>query len=173
MGILKHISKVCQIKAQDVVSGLGDPIKLAERDVYDLKKDLLRIMSLLAEVRGKRIYLLRSIASKKELFERLSDEDMELGVEIARLVQRADHYKQMANQLEVNIENVKSTIAKCENKLIDLRTRTRTAVAIKKVSQQLMHKNLLSMDNIEKICTEVEEEEALATAYNEVTAEMK
>ena len=86
-----------------------------------------------------------------------------------RLFKDAAQQQQLASQLQEKIAQFKSTISRHENELITLRARAKTAVATKKINQQLSQIDSSStIALLERMKNKVEEDEALAQAYDEV-----
>jgi len=199
MSIFKRVFKVTQSEAHAVIDKIEDPIKMTEQGIRDLKKDLQQAMTSLAEVKGMAIRTRRSAEDKKKLaadYERkammllqkmqngeidsaeaerlaaeaLNQKEQNAG-EAVRLAQEAERHEQMANQLQANVNKIKSTITTYENDLITLKARAKTASATKKLNQQIAKIDSSStIAMLEKMRAKVDEDESLAAAYGEMAA---
>ena len=197
MSIFKRIFRVTQAETHALIDKLEDPIKMTEQGIRDLKKDLQQAMSSLAEVKSMAIRTRRDADNKKKLaadYERkammllqkmqggeLDSSDAErlatqalnqkeqLAAEAVQLSQDAERHEQMANQLQANVNKIKSTVTTYENDLITLKARARTAAATKKINQQIARVDSSgTIAMLEKMRSRVEEDESLATAYGEM-----
>ena len=165
MSLFKRVFKITQSEAHAVIDKIEDPIKMTEQGIRDLKKDLQQAMTSLAEVKGMAIRTRRSAEDKKKLAadyerkammllqkmqngeidsaeaERLAAEALnqkeQNAAEAVRVAQEAERHEQMANQLQANVNKIKSTITTYENDLITLKARAKTASATKKLNQQI------------------------------------
>jgi phage shock protein A len=199
MGIFSRIFKVGQAEAHAVLDKFEDPIKMTEQGIRDLKNDLQQAMTSLAEVKGMAIRVRRDADNKKKLAadyerkamlllqkaqngqldageaERLATEALsqkeQNAAEAVRLAQEAERHEQMSNQLQANVNKIKSSITTYENDLITLRARSKTATATKKINQQLSKVDASgTIAMLEKMKAKVEEDESLALAYGEMAA---
>jgi len=199
MSIFKRIFKVTQSETHALIDKLEDPIKMTEQGIRDLKKDLQQAMSSLAEVKSMAIRTRRDGDNKKKLAadyerkamtllqkmqggeldsadaERLATQALnqkeQLAEEAVRLAPEAERHEQMANQLQANVNKIKSTVTTYENDLITLKARARTAAATKKINQQIARVDSSgTIAMLEKMRSRVEEDESLATAYGEMAA---
>ncbi|MEW6265813.1 MAG: PspA/IM30 family protein [Thermodesulfobacteriota bacterium] len=197
MGIFSRIFKIGEAEAHAVIDKMEDPIKMTEQGIRDLKLDLQRAMNSLAEVKSLAIRTRRESENKKALaadYERkammllqkmqtgeLSQADAErlateaLGQkeqnagEALRLAQEAERHEGMANQLQANVNKIKSSVTSYENDLTTLKARAKTAAATKKINQQLSQIDASgTIAMLEKMKTKVEEDETLAQAYGEM-----
>jgi phage shock protein A len=199
MSIFKRIFKVTQSETHALIDKLEDPIKMTEQGIRDLKKDLQQAMTSLAEVKSMAIRTRRDADNKKKLAadyerkamtllqkmqggeldsadaERLATQALnqkeQLAAEAVRLAPEAERHEQMANQLQANVNKIKSTVTTYENDLITLKARARTAAATKKINQQIARVDSSgTIAMLEKMRSRVEEDESLATAYGEMAA---
>lgn len=199
MSIFKRVFKITQSEAHAVIDKIEDPIKMTEQGIRDLKKDLQQAMTSLAEVKGMAIRTRRSAEDKKKLAadyerkammllqkmqngeldsaeaERLAAEALnqkeQNAAEAVRVAQEAERHEQMANQLQANVNKIKSTITTYENDLITLKARAKTASATKKLNQQIAKIDSSStIAMLEKMRAKVDEDESLAAAYGEMAA---
>ncbi len=199
MSIFQRIFKVSQSETHALIDKLEDPIKMTEQGIRDLKKDLQKAMTSLAEVKSMAIRTRRDADNKKKLAadyerkamtllqkmqggeldpadaERLATQALnqkeQHSAEALRLAQEAERHEQMANQLQANVNKIKSTVTTYENDLITLKARARTAAATKKINQQIARVDSSgTIAMLEKMRSRVEEDESLATAYGEMAA---
>jgi phage shock protein A len=197
MSIFKRLFKIGQAEAHSVVDKFEDPIKLTEQGIRDLKKDLQGAMTSLAEVKGIAIRTRKDADGKKKLAadyerkamlllqkmqqgqldapeaERLATEALNLkeqnAQEAVRLAQEAGRHETMADQLQANVNKIKSSITTYENDLITLKVRAKTASSTKKINQQLSKIDSTgTIAMLEKMKAKVEEDESLAVAYGEM-----
>ena len=197
MSIFKRIFRVTQAETHALIDKLEDPIKMTEQGIRDLKKDLQQAMSSLAEVKSMAIRTRRDGDNKKKLAadyerkammllqkmqggeldsadaERLAaqalDQKEQLAAETVQLSQDAERHEQMANQLQANVNKIKSTVTTYENDLLTLKARARTASATKKINQQIARVDSSgTIAMLEKMRSRVEEDESLATAYGDM-----
>ncbi len=200
-GIFQRIFKVGESEAHSIVDKLEDPIKMTEQGIRDLKKDLQGAMTALAQVKATAIRLKKDADDKKKLagdYERkamLLLQKMEGGgidkAEAESLASQAltrkedaiteasgfqANYKsqqQMADQLQAKVQTLKQTISRYETELVTLKARARTASSMRKINQQLSSVDSSStIAMLEKMKNKVEEEEALADAYGDISASM-
>ena len=90
----------------------------------------------------------------------------------AQLAKDAQQQETMANNLQTQVDRLKSTIASHENDLITLRARARTAAATKKINKQLAKvdsSGTLSM--LERMKERVDQDESLAEAYGDIAGQ--
>ena len=197
MSIFARLFKVGQAQAHSMVHKLEDPIQLTEQGIRDLKKDLQGAMQGLAQVKGiairlgqesedarrqaaeyerKAMLLLqRGSAGQIEAAEaeRLATQALTQGEtaseRAAALAKDAEHQNSMVIQLQAKVNQLKSTITMYENELVTLRARAKTAASSKKINQQLANLDSSStIGMLERMKEKVEEDEALAQAYEEV-----
>ncbi len=196
-GIFRRLFKVGQSEAHSAIDKFENPIKMTEQGVRDLKKDLQETMRSLAEVKGVAIRLKREAEDDKKRAadyerkamlllnkmekgemdpaqaERLATESLnrkdEVSQKAVRLMQDWERQDKMANQLQRNVEKLKSTVSSQENDLITLRARAKTAAATKKINQQMAKVDSSgTIAMLEKMKAKVEEDEALAESYGEL-----
>ncbi len=192
-----RVFKIGQAEAHSVIDKFEDPIKLTEQGIRDLRKDLQTAMTSLAEVKAIAIRTRRDADSKRKLaadYERkamlllqsaqngtldmaeaerlateaLAKKEQQAG-EAVRTAHEAERHEQMVNQLQANVNKIKSAVSTYENDLITLKARAKTASSTKKINQQLAQidsSGTLAM--LEKMKAKVEEDETLAIAYGEI-----
>lgn len=199
MSIFKRIFKIGQSHAHDVIDKFEDPIKMTEQGIRDLKTDLSKAMSSLAEVKSIAIRTRKNADSQKKLAadyerkamlllqkmqnnemapdeaERLATEALNkkesTAQEAVRLSQEAERHEQMAANLQANVSKIKSSITTYENDLVTLKARARTAASTKKINQQLAKVDSSgTISMLEKMKAKVEEDESLAVAYGDIVS---
>ena len=197
MSIFQRIFKVTQSETHALIDKLEDPIRMTEQGIRDLKKDLQQAMTSLAEVKSMAIRTRKDSDNKKKLAadyerkammllqkmqngefdpadaERLASQALnqkeQLAAEAVQLSQEAERHEQMSNQLQANVNKIKSTVTTYENDLLTLKARSRTAAATKKINQQIARVDSSgTIAMLEKMRSRVEEDESLATAYGEM-----
>jgi phage shock protein A len=93
----------------------------------------------------------------------------DVGQEALRLSKEVTSQENMANQLQRNVDKLRTTVQRYENDLVTLRARAKTAAATKKLNAQIARVDsdgTIAM--LEKMRSKVEEDESLATAYGEI-----
>ncbi len=199
MSFFKRVFKIGQAEAHAAISKFEDPIKLTEQGIRDLKSDLQKAMSSLAEVKGIAIRTRKEVDGQKKLAadyerkamtllqkmqggsmdaadaERLAAEALskkeQFAKEALRLNTEAERHEKMAATLQGNVNKIKSSITTYENDLITLRARARTAASTKKINQQLSKVDTSgTIAMLEKMKAKVEEDESLAQAYGELAS---
>lgn len=196
-GLFSRIFQLGKSEAHSLVDKIEDPIKMTEQGIRDLKKDLTSSMQGLAQVKGIVIRMRNDSGNKKKLAadyeskamallqkgqsgsldaaeaERLATEALgrkeTAAQEVVRLSQELIAQEGMSNQLQRNVEKLRTTIQRYENDLITLRARAKTAAATKKLNAQIAQVDsggTIAM--LEKMRSKVEEDESLAKAYGEI-----
>lgn len=196
--IFARLFRVAQSEAHSVVDQFEDPIKMTEQGIRDLKKNLQEAMTGLAQVKSVALRLKKDSADQQRLaadYERkamLLLQKMQGGeldpAQAESLAAQALSKKeeaaeragalstdyqaqgQAAEQLRTKVEKLRRSISHYDNELVTLRARARTADSMKKVNKQLAGVDSSStVAMLEKMKARVEENEALATAYGEIT----
>ncbi len=196
-GLFSRIFQLGKSEVHSLVDKIEDPIKMTEQGIRDLKKDLTSSMQGLAQVKGIVIRMRNDSENKKKLAadyeskamallqkgqsgsldaaeaERLATEALgrkeTAAQEAVRLSQELIAQEGMSNQLQRNVEKLRTTIQRYENDLITLRARAKTAAATKKLNAQIAQVDsggTIAM--LEKMRAKVEEDESLAKAYGEI-----
>ncbi len=197
-GVFQRLFKVGQSQAHSVVDKLEDPIRMTEQGIRDLKKDLQQSMTALAQVKATAIRLKKDADDQKKLgadyerkamllLQRMQNGEMQSS-DAERLASEAlskkedavtrggslqadyKQQQQMADQLQAKVEKVKQTVTRYENELVTLKARARTASSMRKINQQLANVDsggTIAM--LEKMKNKVQEEEALAEAYGDIS----
>ena len=197
MSFFSRIFKIGQSEAHSMIDRFEDPIKLTEQGIRDLKNDLQGALTSLAEVKAIAIRTRKEAENKKKLAadyerkamlllqraqsgqldtaeaERLATEALskkeQHSNEAVRVSQEAERHGQMADQLQANVNKIKSTISTHENELITLKARAKTASSTKKINKQLSKIDSSStIAMLEKMKAKVEEDESLAIAYADI-----
>ena len=196
-GFFRRLFSLGSAEAHSIIDKLEDPVKITEQGIRELKKDLETAMHNFAEVKAvairaerdmeknlieaadwerKAMTLLQQGQSGKldnEKADRLASEALVRKSESDKQYQVAkgatDKQNQAVNQMQANIDTLKSKIQQYENELVTLKARAKTAAATTKINQQLS-----SIDSsgtiamLERMKEKVEEEETLAIAYGDM-----
>jgi len=196
-GLFSRIFQMGKSEAHSLIDKIEDPIKMTEQGIRELKKDLTGAMQSLAQVKGIVIRMRNDSENKKKLAadyeskamallqkgqsgsldaaeaERLATEALSrketAAQEAVRLSKELIAQEGMSNQLQRNVEKLRTTIQRYENDLITLRARAKTAAATKKLNAQIAQVDsggTIAM--LEKMRAKVEEDESLAKAYGEI-----
>ena len=198
MSLLKRILRIGKAEAHALLDKLEDPIKVTEEGIRELKKQLNEAVEALAQVKASQIRFEKEAINERERAKSLvrkaeailekaktgeiSEEEAqkraaelleraEIHEKNARsLEEQAEKQKETALKLQAKIEELKNTIAKYEAELRSLKARYATAKAVKKINKQLAKvdpSDTVAM--LERMKEKVEEEEALAQAYEEIS----
>jgi phage shock protein A len=196
-GLFARLLRFGQSEAHSLVDQFEDPIKMTEQGIRELKKDLTESMQSLAQVKGIVIRMRNDSANKKKLaadYERKAMALLQKGQsgdldpaeaeriagealarketasnEAVRLSQELIKQENMANQIQKNVDTLRSKVQGYENDLVTLRARAKTASATKKLNAQIANVDsggTIAM--LEKMRNKVEEDESLAQAYGEM-----
>jgi phage shock protein A len=197
MSIFSRLFKVGESNVHAVLDKMEDPIKMTEQGIRDLKNDLQKAMTSLAEVKGIAIRTRKSADNAKKLAadyerkamlllqkmqngdlpaadaERLATEALnrkeEKASEAMHLSREAENHEKMAANLQASVNKIKSSITSYENDLVTLKARARTAESTKKINAQLARVDASgTIAMLEKMKAKVEEDESLAVAYGDV-----
>jgi len=196
--VFQRIFKLGQSQAHSIVDSLEDPIKMTEQGIQDLRQDLGKSMSSLAQVKAVTIRLKKDVEDKKNsandyerkamlLLQKMQKKEMgqdeaeqlatealnkkDKAIQMAATLQ-VDYKKQhqMAEQLQTKVEQLKQTITRYEHELVTLKARARTAASMRKINQQLAGVDSSStIAMLEKMKDKVIEEESLAEAYADIS----
>lgn len=198
MSIFRRIFKVAQAETHSVVDKLEDPIKMTEQGIRDLKRDLQAALASLAQVKSLAIRLKKDAEDQLKrsqdferkamlLLKKLQAGELEeskadsLATEALTKKEeastrsrelKADYESQqkLADQLQAKVEKLKKTISRYENELITLKARAKTAESMRKINQQMSQVDSSgTIAMLEKMKTKVQEEEALAEAYGDIS----
>jgi phage shock protein A len=202
MSLFKRLFTLGKAEANSVVDKLEDPIKMTEQGIRDMKKDLENCLKALAEVKALAIRSRNEITEQKERAvdyekkamlilqkseggnmdageaDRLATEALNKKVECEEHVQRASgeqvQFEGNVSKLERNVKTLRSKISSWENELKTLKARVKVATATKNLNKQMA--SIDSNDTIsmlERMKDKVEQEEALADAYGDISNESK
>jgi phage shock protein A len=199
MGFFSRIFKVAQAEAHSVVDQLENPIKMTEQGIRDLRNTLQEALTGLAQVKATANRLKHDVDEQKAiandyerkavaLLQRAQSGQLTEG-EADRLASEAlarkneasqrataiekDYkvQKQASDTLQRKVEQLRRDINRYQNELITLRARAKTATSVKKVNKELAGADVSgTIAMLEKMKAKVEEEEALAQAYGEISA---
>ena len=196
--LIQRFFKFIQSNAHALLSRFEDPVKLAEQSVRDLKQNYDESLRGLAEVKAIIITTKRNIEDKKQIaadYERkalvllqnaqngkLSQEEADRLAsealnkknnaikEITKLAADLQNYEGMSQKMETKIADLKTQISHWESELTTMKARYKVAKSTKKINQQL---SLIGSESttamLEDMKTKIQEEEALASAYDEMT----
>ena len=196
-GLFTRILRLGKSEAHSLVDKFEDPIKMTEQGIRDLKKDLTETMQSLAQVKSITIRMRNDAENQKKLAADYEHKAMALlqkgqsggfdAAEADRLATEALARKETAsneavrlskemvvqekavNQLQRNVDKLRTTVQRYENDLITLRARAKTAAATKKLNAQIAKADSGStIAMLEKMKAKVDEDESLAQAYGEM-----
>ncbi len=194
-----RIFKLGQAEAHSALDGLEDPIKMSEQGVRDLRKSLTEAMTSLAQVKSVAIRLKKDADDHKRSADEYERKAMLLlqraqagsldNAEAEQLATTAlskkdnalaqstslakDYATQQAaaDRLQSKVDKLRRDISRIDNELVTLRARARTADSMKKINRQLADVDSSStLAMLERMKNKVEEEEALAHAYGELSS---
>ena len=197
-GLIQRFFKFIQSNAHAFLSKFEDPVKLAEQSIRDLKQNYDDSLKSLAEVKAVAISTKRNLEDRKQVaadYERkalmllqnaqsgkISQEEADRLAsealnkknnaikEITKLSADLQQYEQMTQKMESKIVDLKSQINHWESELTTMKARYKVAKSTKKINQQL---SAIGSDSttamLEDMKTKIQEEEALASAYDEMT----
>ena len=197
MGLFKRMFQIGKAEANAVIDKLEDPIKMTEQGIKNLKKDLDKSLQSMAEVKAVAIRTRKEMNEHKnraqsyehkaiqllqkaqgggiapEEADRLATEALNRKEESASLaITAAKNYETLQTQiqqLEGNVNKLKSTIGKYENELKTLKARARVSEATKKLNKSMAQVDSSStIALLERMKEKVDQEEAMAEAYGEM-----
>lgn len=198
-GIFSRLFKIGQSEVHSAVDHLEDPIKLTEQGIRDLKNDLNKSLTSLAEVKSISIRFAKDAESNKRraadyerkalmLLQRAKDGQLDMA-EAERLATEAvmkkeenarnaveaqkqhEQQQKMVEQLQANINQLKSKVSSYENDLITLKARAKTAESMKKINKQMAKVDSSgTIAMLDRMKSRVEEDESLAAAYGEMAS---
>lgn len=196
-GLFSRVLRLGKSEAHSIIDKIEDPIKMTEQGIRDLKKDLQESMRSLAQVKSIVIRMRNDADNQKKLAtdyerkamailqkgqqgaldaaeaERLATEALskkeDAGQKAVRTSQELLNQEKMVNQLQKNVDKLRSTIQRYENDLITLRARSKTAAATRKLNEQISKVDSGgTVAMLEKMKAKVEEDESLAEAYGDI-----
>ena len=197
MNFLKRIFKIGQAEANAAIDNMEDPIKLTEQGIRDLKLDLNKNLDSLAQVKALAIrakndkkemdssaeeyYNKAVIIIKKGKSGELASEEAdrlakqallkkeEASKKAIQYANEASKLQESVNQLDVNIQELKSTINNWENELKTLKARVKVSNAKNSLNKQMAQLDSTgTVSMLERMKEKVNQEEALAEAYGEI-----
>ena len=200
MSFFKRLFKVGQSNVHAALDKIEDPIKMTEQGIRDLKEDLQKAMTSLAEVKGIAIRTRKEGDNAKKLaddyerkamllLQKIKTQELDAGeaerlaaqaldkkegqvAEASRLLQEAERHEKMADTLQANVNKIKSSITTYENDLATLKARAKTAASTKKINAQLARIDTSgTIAMLEKMKSKVEEDESLASAYGDIASQ--
>lgn len=202
MGIFQRLFKIGSAEANSAIDNLENPVKMTEQGIRDLKKDLVGCMESLAEIKAMRIRSASNLEQTKtraqnyeakaiQLLQkaerggldvteadRLAGEALkrknEISQEAQLLQNEVEQLDQKLEKLDAQVKRLRSMIAKYENELRTLKARARVSKATAKINKSMAgvdSSDTISM--LEKMKNKVEQQEALAQAYGEISEEPK
>ena len=195
--LFQRILKFIQSNAHAFLNKYEDPIKLSEQAIRDLKKSYDESLKGLAEIKSVIITTKRNMKNylsvakdytrKANMLQRnaqnnlISQEEADrLSLEALtkkknaldeynKLEENLKNYEAMAGKMQSKVSDLKMQIQKYESELTTLKARYKVANSTKKINQQLAK---IGPDSatamLEDMKTRVDEEEALAGAYDEM-----
>jgi len=202
MNIFSRLFRIGQAEAHSAVDKLEDPIKMTEQGIRELKEHLDSSLKAFAEVKAlairsrndmesskkrakdyeaKAILLLKKAeqgAIAADEADRLATEALskkEEDVQFAAQKQaEVEKFDKNISQLDTNIKKLRSQISAYENELRTLQARVKVSQATKNINKQMAQVDPSStISMLEKMKEKVNQEEALAEAYGDITNESK
>ncbi|WP_075343065.1 PspA/IM30 family protein [Tenacibaculum agarivorans] len=202
MNFFKRLFKIGQAEANAAIDNMEDPIKMTEQGIRDLRIDLEKSLESLAQVKAlairakndidefttkandyeQKAMLVLTKAKNGELEFNEADElakqalikKEEIHLQIQQAKNEADNFDNSVAQLEGNVQEIKSTINKWENELKTLKARVKVSKATKNLNKQMAEMDSLgTVAMLERMKEKVQQEEALAEAYGDVSKSSK
>ncbi|MBQ7449944.1 PspA/IM30 family protein [bacterium] len=196
--LIQRFFKFIQSNAHALLSKFEDPVKLAEQSVRDLKQNYDESLKGLAEIKAIAITTRRNLEDRKQIaadYERkalmllqnaqsgkISQEEADRLAsealnkknnaikEITKLSADLQMYEANTQKMESKIADLKTQINHWESELTTMKARYKIAKSTKKINQQLSSIGSESTTAmLEDMKTKIQEEEALASAYDEMT----
>lgn len=202
MNIFKRLFKIGQAEANATIDNMEDPIKMTEQGIRDLKTDLAKGLESLAQVKALAIRAQKEkddFSAKAEDYQqkaiiilqkaqkgaievgeadRLAKEALvkkEAAEQQAKTKQEeADKLDNSVSQLEKNTQEMKQNINKWENELNTLKARVKVSKATKNLNKQMAEiDNSSTVDMLKRMKDKINQEEALAEAYEDMANSSK
>lgn len=196
----KRLFRIGKAEAHAALDHLEDPIKMTEQGIRDLKGNLEKALTAMAEVKAmgirakgeaeshdakakeyedKALALLQKAKAgeiDQSEADRLASEALLRKEENVKLAEQArknqGYFEGNADKLDANIDNLKSNISKYENELKSLKARAKVSEASKEINKDLAGIDSSStVEMLEKMKEKVAAEEALADSYAEIAHE--
>ena len=202
MNLFNRIFKIGQAEAHSAVNQFEDPIKLTEQGLRDLREDLDKALHALAEVKALAIRSRNDAETERSraldyenkavlLLQKAHRQEMEVSeadrlateallkktqheAQTARATQEHARFEASAQQLDQNVQQLKSTISQWDNELRTLKARVTVSTATKTINQQLAQLDSSgTVALLERMKDKVAAEEALAESYGQIAQESK
>jgi len=202
MNIFKRLFKIGQSETNSAIDKMEDPINMTEQGIRDLRDDLKKGLESLAQVKALAIRAkndLDELTSKAEDYQQKAmlilqkakkgDLDTNEADRLAKeaLIKKEETSKQVNNsqleaeklntsvsQLEHNVDEIKNNINKWENELKTLKARVKVSKATKSLNKQMAEiDNSSTVSMLERMKDKVNQEEALAEAYGDLSKTSK
>ena len=197
MNIITRFFKFIQSGAHAFLNKFENPVNLAEQAIRDLKKDYDESMRGLAEIKALSISTNRQLEESKQIavdYERkaliilqnakagkISQEEADRLASEAltkkqsaiedsiKLAESLKTNQAMEQKMEGKIVTLRNQIKKYESELTTMKARYKVAKSTRKINQQLVSMNNDStIAMLENMKTKLDEEEALAIAYDDM-----
>lgn len=202
MNILRRLFNVSKAEAHSAIDKMENPIKMTEQGIRDMKKDLVKALEGLAQVKAMLIrsqdektqfeakakeyqnkaMLILQKAQKGGLTvenaDRLAKEALikkeENTEHVKRTEMEVEKFSKSVAQLETNVRGLRKNISKWENELKTLKARVKVSTATKNLNKQMAAIDSSStVSMLEKMKEKVAQEEALSDAYGHISNESK
>jgi len=202
MNFFKRLFKIGQAEANAAIDNMEDPIKMTEQGIRDLRIDLEKSLESLAQVKAlairakndidefttkandyeQKAMLILTKAKNGELEFNEADElakqalikKEEIHLQLEQAKDEAGNFDNSVAQLEGNVQEIKSTINKWENELKTLKARVKVSKATKNLNKQMAEMDSSgTVAMLERMKEKVQQEEALAEAYGDVSKSSK
>ena len=193
--LITRFFKYCQSSLNALLNKVENPVNMAEQSIRDLKSDYEESMRGLAEIKALSISLQRQLEEKKQIavdYERkalIILQNAKMGQisqeEADRLASEALTKKNNAledsvklteslktnialeQKMEGKIVSIRNQIKKWESELTTMKARYKVAKSTRKINKQLVSmSNDSTVAMLENMKSKLDEEEALATAYD-------
>lgn len=200
MNIFKRLFRIGQAEIHAAVDKMEDPIKMTEQGLRELSNDLAEATEAYAKVKAlairtendqlQRQQESRNYAEKAILImqkaqsgqvdlvkaEELAREALSLHkryyIESEELGEQVNALQQSSREMLRNTEILKENMEKWEKELRTLKARVKVSKATEQVNKQLAHVDnhgIIAM--LERMKSKVEDQEAIARAYGEISRE--
>jgi phage shock protein A len=196
----KRLFRIGKANAHAALDNLEEPVRMTEQGIRDLKANLSKALTAMAEVKAMGIRAKGDAESHDEkakdyenkafaLLKKAKDGEMDQA-EADRLASEAllrkeenlkhaelarknqGYFEGNADKLDKNIDNLKENISKYENELKTLKARAAVSKASREINQDLAGIDSSStVAMLEKMKEKVAQEEALADSYAEIATE--
>lgn len=200
MNIFKRLFKIGQAEIHAAVDKMEDPIKMTEQGLRELSADLSEATEAYAKVKalairtendqlqrqqesrvyGEKAILIMQKAQSGQVdlvkAEELAREALSLHkkyyIESEELGEQVNALQQSSREMLRNTEILKENMEKWQKELRTLKARVKVSKATEQVNKQLAHvDNHGIIGMLERMKSKVEDQEALAKAYGEISRE--